>query len=105
MAKNKGKLKRNNSDTTYYKIYPNRYLKNRIARLEKHLRRCPDDSQAQDALQRAQKGTMAYRRTTPRNHWLTSEQRQMHALRRRAHERQFPKPRVDSKGKQEYIGF
>jgi hypothetical protein len=58
MAK-KGKLVTSPSKKAYYKAYPARYVKNRKAKLERHILANPNDKQAEEALE---KGDFTYRR-------------------------------------------
>lgn len=95
MAK-KGKLHRSASDTSQAKAYASRYADNRIARLERHLKRQPDDVQAQKALKRAQNGDVPYRRQKPKKSWLTPSDRLWHRALRDSNARQHPRRRLDN---------
>lgn len=64
-----------------YKVYAseNRSLKNRMKKLQRHIKKFPDDEQAIKALS---KGLVSYRRKKPRNRVWNSEKRALaHLLR------------------------
>jgi len=53
-------IRSGNSYKTFYKMYPARYTKNRLLKLERHLKKHPEDKIAKTAI-----NNIKYRRKTP----------------------------------------
>lgn len=71
-----------NSYKNYYNAYKGRYNANRIARLERHMKKYPSDEVAQDALSRAKGKGLAYRRQKPHKQvWTPELKKQAHFVR------------------------
>ncbi len=77
MASSRSKSK---SHTAYYSGY--NHTAQRRKRLERHMKKFPNDAQAQSALDRAKAGTLHYRRKTPKTEvWSSHNKKMAHLFR------------------------